>query len=763
MSKEEERYSPTALQKAMAEPLRSEQRVGEFFPRILSRGDLLVIFIVLVLFIPNASLVQYAQATGNNVYLYWIIGTLIFLIPGAVITEQLNRLIPADGSIYVWTHRAMGPLWGFFAGFCAWIPVSLVALGSSDIIVLLVRYMFQLVYGEHVDILAEPWQQGVLILAIIVLTGWLSTLSFPLVIRLAKIVVIGYGIGILCVGVAAVVWLFQGHSPHVPLISGQEGFGPRSMVLASVVMRSLLGVEVPLNMGAEVKEATAAKLFLRWGPLLVLLAYLLCTFGIMVVVPSSIALFPFSNLTVLAIVFGVPAALLLGFALIALCMILTVLYNIAFARILFVAALDHRLPTRLAKVNRSAVPSRAVIFQVVLVFIYAVIAYFIGPPFYPDPATGHDLTFEIYEVAQGVATIIWCISMLFLFLDLPILLRRFRGILVKSNDLFAPIWVLYLCCIIGGLVSILGIWATVGWSWNLDLLPDEHWRIIIISVVLLMLVVGLISAAYPRLLSTLHEQTAVARENARLYADLRIAYEKVSQLDQLKDAFIATASHELRTPLTVVQGYLELLADTDEEMITPEMRRAFINKARRACDELVLLLANIMDASNMHLNTVKLQCVNLSLDEVCQKVLDLFEPLIVKQQRLVTLEIPSEILVRADDTRLKQVLWNLIENALRYSPPLTPLRLTATVDEEHKLVSVHVKDYGLGIPRDKQEIIFDRFVRLDRDMHGDVRGSGLGLAICRQLVEAMHGTISVESTGTRGEGSEFTFTLPMGF
>ena len=112
-------FTPTALQSAMGDPLRSEQRTGEILPRVLSRVDLLILFIAVVVFIPDAAVVQTTQTAGAITYLYWVIGTLTFLLPGAIVTGQLNRFLPADGSIYVWSHRALGSLWGFFAGFCA--------------------------------------------------------------------------------------------------------------------------------------------------------------------------------------------------------------------------------------------------------------------------------------------------------------------------------------------------------------------------------------------------------------------------------------------------------------------------------------------------------------------------------------------------------------------------------------------------------------------------------------------------------------------
>src|ERR1017187_20130 len=128
MGKMQEPIAPTDLQRVLKPPLRSEQRTNELLPRILSRVDMLVIFIAIVLFIPNASVVQATQGAGSATYFYWIIGTLTFLVPGAIIAGQLNRLMPVEGGIYVWTHRALGPLFGFFAAFCAWFPGVLVLL-----------------------------------------------------------------------------------------------------------------------------------------------------------------------------------------------------------------------------------------------------------------------------------------------------------------------------------------------------------------------------------------------------------------------------------------------------------------------------------------------------------------------------------------------------------------------------------------------------------------------------------------------------------
>src|SRR6266702_2730726 len=710
MSKLEGQYAPTPMQSIMGVPLRSEQRTGEILPRVLSRVDMLVVFITIVLFIPNVSVAQ-ATGVGSATYVYWVIGTITFLLPGAIVTGQLNRFMPVDGSIYVWTHKALGPLWGFFAGFCAWFPVILAMLAGCDTVLSLVQGTGIQLFGAGTGWFAAPWEQGIFVVVILIITGWIATLPLRLIMRIAKVVIPLYGLGIFVVGLAGVAWLLNGHAPQPALTTGQPGFGQQGFVLYGVIVLALLGVEVPLNMAAETKETQAAKLFLRWGPLLVFIAYLLGTFGVMAVVPREGAGLTYSTLTAVRIVFGVPLSVLVALTFISFFFFVAIIYNVTFARILFVSALDHRMPPALAKVNRHAVPYLATTTQTVIVIVIAVQIYFIAPMIYR--VTAATFSTEIYDICEATTTVIWCISMIILFFDLPILLRRFRAFLVKRREqLIAPTWVLYLCCAVGGAAS---------------------------------------------LLSNLDQQTAAARENARMYSELSAAYAKLSEMDQLKDAFLNTASHELRTPLTIVQGYLELLGEMED--LSPELRRSFLNNARRACDELVLLQANIMDASRVEFDAATLQRVSIPLKETCTVVVDLFEPLILQQQRQVEVDIPADLMVLADETRLKQILRNLIANALRYSPHKTPICITAR--QEQDLVRVNVIDRGPGIPPDKHKVIFEKFVRLERDRLGITGGSGLGLFITRQLVEAMKGSITVESSGIEGEGAIFSFTLPV--
>lgn len=757
----EAEFTPTIFQGALGEPLRSEQRTNELLPRVLSRFDMFAIFVAIVLFIPNASLVQATAGAGSATYFYWLIGTLTFLLPGAIVTGQLNRFMPVDGSIYVWTHRAMGPLLGFFAGFCAWFPGVLVLLSASDgVLTLLQGVVVQIRGTQSGAALSAPWQQGIVVLVVLLGAGWLSTLPLHLLMKGIKGLIGAYFIAILIVGLAGAIWLLRGHAPQVSFTSSNLSFSRPNIVLYGVIVLALLGIEVPLNMAAETRKPNAPSLFLRWGPWVVLVAYLLGTFGVMVVVPSAngASSMPYSTLTAVSTVFGAPLAILVGLVFCTFFVVVVIVYNLTFARILFVAALDYRLPSLFSRVNRHAAPRTAIIVQTTIVLVIALFTYFIAPALYIDQ--GAILSAQVYNSSQATITVIWCISMLFLFADLPILLYRFRKLFAKRPEqLNAPLWVLYLCCGIGGLASVLGIWTTLRFSWDPNLIPNGSWTIVIGLSTLFFLFIGLAGAAYPRLLSNLEQQTAAARENAQLYQELRAAYTRLSELDQLKDAFLTTASHELRTPLTVVQGYLEVLRETEDAPL--EMRRSFLEKACRACDELVLLQANIMDASRLKVDAASLRCMRIVLKDIIATVSELFEPWVAQAQQTIEFDIDPSITVLADETRLKQVLHNLLANAVRYSPPHSSICIRTAIEEDAQMARVSVSDRGSGIPPERQAEIFDKFVRLERDLNSKVRGSGLGLYISRQLVEVMQGTITVESSGVKGEGSTFSFTLPL--
>ena len=234
--------------------------------------------------------------------------------------------------------------------------------------------------------------------------------------------------------------------------------------------------------------------------------------------------------------------------------------------------------------------------------------------------------------------------------------------------------------------------------------------------------------------------------------------EEQRRLNQLKDQFIANVSHELRTPLTAVNGYIELLSDNQGSIDTPTQAR-FIRRVRQACDDLLVLTNNILEVSEVDHDLVKISCEPISVVPVVQEILTNFDPRVVQAYTL-KVDVPEQVTVLADEQALRQVLRNLLSNTFKYAPKGTPVSIRAVVDERPQ-VCICVQDAGPGIPPSELPLLFQKFVRLKRDLSGTVRGTGLGLYISKRLIEAMHGQIWAESSGEPGEGSCFCFTLPM--
>jgi signal transduction histidine kinase len=275
------------------------------------------------------------------------------------------------------------------------------------------------------------------------------------------------------------------------------------------------------------------------------------------------------------------------------------------------------------------------------------------------------------------------------------------------------------------------------------------------------------------------------RQVARSLQDSARAEERQRELAALKDQFIIDANHELRTPIMALYNNLELLSAAGERA-TPERRAQLLQRALTSGDALLSLLTNVLDTGIMESRTPRLDVKVVMLEPLVRAVLETFdpreigEPLMtsaVFQARSVALDIPAYIQAWADEARLRQILINLISNALKYSAMGTPISISASITEEKparqrgrrnaagpepmRLVVMSVRDHGLGVPPRDVPKLFNRFVRLERDITSSVRGTGVGLYVSRILVEAMGGRIWVESTGEPGEGSTFSFTLPL--
>jgi signal transduction histidine kinase len=169
----------------------------------------------------------------------------------------------------------------------------------------------------------------------------------------------------------------------------------------------------------------------------------------------------------------------------------------------------------------------------------------------------------------------------------------------------------------------------------------------------------------------------------------------------------------------------------------------------------------IYEASRLDFDLQYLQMSSVLLDVAIAEAIDMLTAEAIQQQRLLQVDVPEGVTVLGSTRHMREVVFNLVSNAFKYSPVGTPVTITVSLQDE--FVTIAVQDQGLGVPPEAQQLLFERFVRLERDLNSPIRGAGLGLAVCKQFTEAMGGHIWLESTGLPGEGSTFYFTLKRTF
>ncbi|MBV9257220.1 MAG: HAMP domain-containing histidine kinase [Ktedonobacteraceae bacterium] len=264
------------------------------------------------------------------------------------------------------------------------------------------------------------------------------------------------------------------------------------------------------------------------------------------------------------------------------------------------------------------------------------------------------------------------------------------------------------------------------------------------------------------LLETTRQQ-ALATEQERFQAlqaerHLTLAYEQQRKINELKDQLLLHMSHELGTPLTVLGSFLELLKEYSEQL-EPEERLQILTRALTSHEELVGLVNRVLDAIAVAEAFPSAHCEGVSIYQIVQEVLTNLDPQNVKAYT-ISLQVDEQLLVWADPQYLYRVLQNLLSNIFKYVPTQTAISIEATQPTPLSQVCLSVQDAGPGIPPEELPLLFEKLVRLKRDMAGPTRGTGLGLYICKHLVEAMGGHIWVESSGRMGEGSRFCVALP---
>ncbi len=229
-----------------------------------------------------------------------------------------------------------------------------------------------------------------------------------------------------------------------------------------------------------------------------------------------------------------------------------------------------------------------------------------------------------------------------------------------------------------------------------------------------------------------------------------------SEAARMKNEFVSTVSHELRTPLTSIKGYVDLILDGDAGEIS-DIQREFLSIVKENSDRLVDLINDMLDLSRIESGRIHLKVEPLEVEDVTAGALDTFRAVLAQSDRSIEVDIEPDLpLIVADRDRVRQVLINLVSNALKYSPEGGPV--LARVARDNEQVRFSVTDHGLGISEPDQKLLFTKFYRVDSAMTREIGGTGLGLSICKSIIELLGGEIGVDSAF--GEGSTFWFTLP---
>lgn len=243
-------------------------------------------------------------------------------------------------------------------------------------------------------------------------------------------------------------------------------------------------------------------------------------------------------------------------------------------------------------------------------------------------------------------------------------------------------------------------------------------------------------------------------EMGYLAATLNYMADAIAGSEDTQKKFIANVSHDFRSPLTSIRGYLEAMLDGT---IPPEMHEKYLQIVLNETDRLKKLTDSLLELNNLNIKGMLMNVVDFDINGIIVKTAETFEVICRQKQISFNLILSGdELYVTADMSKIQQVLYNLIDNAIKFSNQNSEIKIETS--EKHNKVFVSVKDYGIGIPKDSLSMIFERFYKSDSSRGKDKKGTGLGLSIVKEIIQSHNENINVIST--EGAGTEFIFTLP---
>lgn len=280
-------------------------------------------------------------------------------------------------------------------------------------------------------------------------------------------------------------------------------------------------------------------------------------------------------------------------------------------------------------------------------------------------------------------------------------------------------------------------------------------------------VINAVSVSQPRaftereitFLKSFGQQAALAIENAQLHHKNRSHIEQLKELDKMKSQFLSLVSHDLRGPLTGVRGYCEILKQQTRGVLSPTQMDVILQLERQV-ELQERMVDDLLDFARMEKGRLSIHPAPSDLAALLREEVEKSQPEAREREITLSLALPSEPLpiLTVDEGRIRQVVWNLIHNALKFTPEEGRVVVRAALDSG--ALAVEVADTGVGLPPDTQDRIFDKFFQITPGGSKGAQGLGLGLAICKEIVMAHRGKIRAESPGL-GQGTTIIFTLPV--
>jgi len=254
----------------------------------------------------------------------------------------------------------------------------------------------------------------------------------------------------------------------------------------------------------------------------------------------------------------------------------------------------------------------------------------------------------------------------------------------------------------------------------------------------------------------MHYELSIDSEDEMGYLAASLSYmaSEIARAGDDQKKFVANVSHDFRTPLTSIRGYLEAMRDGT---VPPEMYEKYLEILITETERLTKLTNSLLTLNNLNMRGMFLDKSNFDLNDVVRNTAVSLEGMCRKKKIAIELHLTDGIFVYADMEKIQQVLYNLLDNAIKFSPTDSVIKIEST--EKHNKIFISVKDNGVGIPKNELKFIFDRFFKSDSSRSRDRRGTGLGLAIVKEIIKSHQENINVIST--EGVGTEFIFSLPV--